>query len=428
MFRSHSLAKHLPAGLVDASFASLATFAVGLAAVNLLDDAERGVYAVFFTAFTLGTVVPRNLIFTPAEVEVVALPPDRRVAWLRHTLRLGSLPALVGASSAVLAAAFSASLATASVIVPLAATGAAATVLSPLQDHVRKVLHAGERSWTAATVSVIQFGAAVVALLAMLVLDTPAPWVPFGALGLANLVSLTGGWILTRPDSPEETTAAFAFRSLARRGRWLVVQAAGPSLGGFVAAVMITRLADAEALGFAEAARVVSQPILVLAAGLTLVLNPRAVEAAMNKDKAAANRIGHAYLIGMTGAGALYLAWAAWPWALNPLPHLVPAAYTIEGLVALTIVANMVTASVFLQVNELLGANRERVLARVSWIAVPVLLAGAATASVTHAFARAIGRLGASLTRFGLQQASLRSHYGDSTGSPVAGSSKTQDT
>ena len=43
-----SLTKQLPAGIVDASSASLATFLMGLAAVNLLPNAERGVYAVYF--------------------------------------------------------------------------------------------------------------------------------------------------------------------------------------------------------------------------------------------------------------------------------------------------------------------------------------------------------------------------------------------
>ncbi len=414
MVESRGLKRRLPAGIIDASFASLATFAVGLAAVNLLADTERGVYELFFTAFLLGGVLPRNLIFTPAEVDAVGFPLGMRIGLINRTLRLGALPALVGLLSALLAALVAAPLTTADVIIPFTLTAGIAGFLSPVQDHVRKMLHIATRSWLAATVSIAQFVVAVVAIFGMMSLDIEIAWIPFGALSLANLTSLSLGWLLTRRfqhHSPEERSLRFA--SLARRGRWLVLQAAAPSLSAFLAATIITRLASPEALGFAGAARVVAQPVLVFATGLTAVLGPRTIEAAMKRDRAIARHTGRVFLIAIGLAGVAYLGVAGWSWALNPMTRLVPAAYEISGLVALTIVANIANAAIFLQMHELLGAKRELTLAKLSWSISPILILGAATAGTTDAFARAIGRLGESTTRFFLQIRIIRPQYAD---------------
>jgi len=405
--KSRGLRKRLPAGVVDASFASLATFAVGLAAINLLPDAERGVYELFFTAFLLGTVLPRNLIFTPAEVDAVGFPVDSRLPLIRRTLTLGSGPALGSAASALLAAAVAAPLATSDVIFPFVVTATVAGFLSPLQDHVRKM----------------QFVVAVIAILVMMALDVPVPWIPFGALSIANLASLSFGWLITREahrHTPGEERLRFS--GLIKRGRWLVLQAAGPSLAGFLAATIITRLASPEALGFAGAARVVAQPIAVFASGLTAVLAPRIVEAAMKRDRPLARHTNTVYLVAVAGAGAAYLALAGWSWALNPMTRIVPSAYEISGLVALTIVANIAAAGIFLQVNDLLGAKRETTLAAVSWAVSPVLILGAATAGVTDAFARAIGRFAQATIRFFVQLHVIKPQY-DEPPTPTAGAS-----
>jgi O-antigen/teichoic acid export membrane protein len=184
-----------------------------------------------------------------------------------------------------------------------------------------------------------------------------------------------------------------------------------------VAAAIITRLASPEALGFAEAARVVSQPILVLATGMGAVLNPRAVEAAMKRSKTLARHTNRIYLLVTATAGASYLAIAGWDWALNPMPHIVPSAYEVGGLVALSIVANLATASVFLQFNELMGAKREKTLTTISWAISPIMFFAALTAGVTDAFARPMGRLGQGLARFTLQRRVLKEHY-DATDQP----------
>ena len=79
----------LPAGVVDAGFASLATFVAGLAAVNLLSDTNRGVYGVFFAAFVVGTTFPHNLIFLPYQVYSVGRPLDERLRYIGHATASG---------------------------------------------------------------------------------------------------------------------------------------------------------------------------------------------------------------------------------------------------------------------------------------------------------------------------------------------------
>jgi len=405
MSKRSRITTDLPAGIIDAAFASLATFAIGLAAVNLLDNTGRGVYAIYFTTFMLATVLPRYLIFTPAEVDAVSFPEADRIGLISRTIKLGAGPAAVGATAVGLAALVAAPVADTRTIVAFTVTTAATSLLSPIQDHVRKMLHIAARSWLAAVVSIVQFATAGVALFVMWTAGTPHPWVPFGALAVANLVSLASGWVLTlRAHRQIAGAGRINLRDLLSRGRWLVAQAAVPSATGFVAAALITHLAGADALGFAESARVVSQPILVFATGLTAVLAPRTMEAAMKRDLSSARRASAVYLRAVSIAGIAYLLIAGWDWTINPMQHLVPSAYEMSGLVALTIVANFAGAATYLQINELLGARREPTLAHLAWVLSPILLLGAATAGITEAFARAIGRLGESVARFLVQR------------------------
>ncbi|MDJ0954380.1 MAG: hypothetical protein QNJ81_11945, partial [Acidimicrobiia bacterium] len=281
-------ARRLPAGVADAAFASLATFAAGLSAVNLFNDVDRGVYAIFFTAFGLGVVLPWNLILIPAEVNAVSFPVADRMRRARDTFRMGIPMAVLGALAIVVAALLSSSLTDSGVVWGLSITAAITTVLSPLQDHMRRLLHIAEMSWQAAAVSGVQFVGVVVSLGVMLAVDAPVAVMPFGSLAIANALSLTTGLILgdVRHQKPLDTPLRFG--TLAREGRWLLTQSIVPNVAHFAVAAIIAALAGAEALGYAEAARVVAQPVLVLATGLTAVLAPRAMEAGMNRDLSSA--------------------------------------------------------------------------------------------------------------------------------------------
>lgn len=416
MSRQRSYKRRLPAGIFDAGFASLATFAAGLAAVNLLGDADRGVYAVFFSAFMLGTVLPRNLIFTPAEVRAVAFPVRERLPLVPRSLALGLAPSALGAVSTAIAVAVTWNYSTPSVILALATTAAVTTVLSPLQDHVRKMFHIATLSWRAAAVSIVQFLTVAISIGLMLYVDADAAWIPFGSLAAANAISLGVSRLILSVDRSSASQSRLSLRRLVARGKWLVLQAAAPSTMGFAVAAVIPALAGPEALGYAESARVVAQPILVLAAGLTAVLAPRSMKAGMDRDLQTARRTSALYLAIIGTAGAAYLAVAGWDWFLNPMTYVVPSAYVVSGLVAVTVVANILTAGLFLQVNELLGAHEERTLARISWTVGPILLLGGLTAGVTGAFARALGRVAESIAAYGLQDHALRAVYRSSPG------------
>jgi hypothetical protein len=122
-------------------------------AVNVLDAADLGIYAVFFSAFTFGQLVAYQLIYVPAEIVAVSRRGVFRLAIFDDSFRLGSLPSLAGASLAFLAALTTAPLASTQLTIALTATAFTATLLSPSQDHVRRTLHIADKSWQAAAMS-----------------------------------------------------------------------------------------------------------------------------------------------------------------------------------------------------------------------------------------------------------------------------------
>src|SRR5665811_1076973 len=90
----------VPAGLLDSSLSSLATFAIGIMAATQLPLEALGVYSLFFTAFLLATVVPTQLIFLPAEIAALAdKDPAGRKAIVRESLPLGLGPSVLAAAA-----------------------------------------------------------------------------------------------------------------------------------------------------------------------------------------------------------------------------------------------------------------------------------------------------------------------------------------
>jgi hypothetical protein len=137
------------------------------------------------------------------------------------------------------------------------------------------------------------------------------------------------------------------------------------------------------------------------------------MEAAMRHDLQAARRTRRIYLLIMMGGGVLYLAAAASPWLLNPMKDLVPAAYTVGGLVAFTIVANLISAAMYLDINELLGAQKARQMAAVAIITSPILVLVALTARATDAFARPLGHAMRDTAQVAWYRAKLARHYAE---------------
>jgi O-antigen/teichoic acid export membrane protein len=260
-----------------------------------------------------------------------------------------------------------------------------------------------------------------VTVAAGLVLDVPTAWIPFGALVVANALSLAFALAISRIGALRRAPVRLSLSSLVAKGKWLVVQSAAPSVMGFAVSAIIVWLASPEALGFAESARVVAQPIIVLATGFTAVLAPRSMRAAMDRDLATAERTSRLYLSIVAAATVGYLVVAGWDWALNPMAVIVPSAYEVGGLVAFTVLANFASAGVFLQFNELLGAHRERTLAWIAWTEGVAMLASGLSAGVTGAFARPLANLTSSVVRWFLQRGALRGVYAEPTAASTSG-------
>jgi hypothetical protein len=153
------------------------------------------------------------------------------------------------------------------------------------------------------------------------------------------------------------------------------------------AAAIITILSGPALVGYAEAARIVAQPIAVLASGLSAVLGPPAMEAAAVRDAQRARRPRLMFTVLLFAAAGAYLLFVGIPWAFNPMQVLVPAAYTIDGLAAFTIVVAGTFAWEVLPTLELNVAQREVHVALLALIATPFGLAAAATTVTTGAFA-----------------------------------------
>lgn len=382
---------HITAGVADAALSSLATFVAGLIAANILGDAELGIYAVFFTAFNLGQVIANNLIFVPAEVVTVSWPEEARTRVLGQSIKYGIMPSVVGTLAIGIATLITWNIAASDVVIPLAITTAATTLVWPVQDHVRRILHIANRSWAAASVSIANFVATAVAIGGLLFLGVADEWIPFGALALSNLVSLTHGLILARPSTsgaraPEQLRP----RELVRSGGWLMLGVGIPAVAAFAVATIITLGAGAEAMGYAEAARIVAHPILVLGTGLGYVIGPRIMRGAIDRDESVARRHHRRFNTFLVSVAALYAAVVGFKWAGNPMAFLVPDAYHVSWLVVATIFANIFRGTLGLVIQELTAARRVRTIALVSAVSVPLQIAAAFTAVFTGAFARPI--------------------------------------
>jgi hypothetical protein len=392
--------KRIPAGVLDSGMAALATFVMGLYAVRVLDATSLGAYALVFSAFATLMEVPARLILLPAEIDAAKRPREERLGVLASSLRQGTVVAVPASGFVAVAALTIPAEVAGSVVAPLIITAMAATAISPLQDHIRKMLHIGRRSWGAALVSGIQLATMIAVLAIATVAGVPEGWRPFGALAIANVASSCAGlvvWFLARPSRVSDPVPVAI---LVRSGRWLLVGGVAPGVGGFGAASLVANLLSAQALGYAEAARILARPVAMLSQGVKAVLGPSLVRAGSRRDPGAGDRLSREYVTIVGGLGVLYLLVAGWPWPWNPFHLLMPHAYVIPGLAAATIavyIADRVAgAGAGLQ---LLGAGRERSLALGETVASIGRVMGGATAPVTSSFAVPLGYLVMSIIR-----------------------------
>lgn len=406
----------LAAGVADAGLTSLANFVAGLYAVRTLEPAALGAYALVFAAFNLLSVVPAQLLFIPAETVAATFPPAERAGlatrWLLGGLAIGTLAAAVlpgwrlAAPGGIPAPAAAA----------LTATAAVCAMISPVQDHLRRMLHVAGRSAGAVRVSGIHFAVVVAVVAAGWMLGVYAPWIPFGALALANVLSLLAGLVMLRGagkaprDQPELGAGA-----LMRQGRWLVLASMiGPS-AAFAAAGIVGQLAGVAALGLAEAARVIGGPVIVLATGLSAVLGPRSVRAARAGEPAQARRVAARFHAVVLAGGGGYLLIAGFGWAFNPLQALVPRAFTVPWLAAAAILGAIMHGGVFARRPELIGLGRASSIARIDVMGAALRVAVSASAALIGAFALPLALGLQAVYRRTAYRLALRGLYGPET-------------
>jgi O-antigen/teichoic acid export membrane protein len=325
---------------------------------------------------------------------------------MRHTLRLGCPAALASAMAVSLWVLLAPSAVPSGALVALTATGVAAAFLSPVQDHVRRMLHLSGASRIAAVVSVVQFVAVAGALLFFGLTKVAAWWVPFGALAFANLVSLSVGVRYARLSQVAAgATAALRREEIRRSGRWLVVLALLDAGTAFIVVAIVARIAGVAAVGYAEAARIVAQPVMVLTWGLSAVLGPRSVRAGRELHAEQAKQISRRFTRILAVAGAVGLTIFTFDWWGNPMAWLLPTAYALPGLAGLSILAYLANGFGYPFWSELIGGRLEKsmVKADIKANVLRTLLAG--SAAFTHAYAVPLSLLCFSVARWlGFQQ------------------------
>lgn len=379
--------------MLDAAVSSLSGFVIGFGAALMLSPEMLGVYAVFFSSYGLAMVLPSELALAPSEIISVRLPERSRTAILIPSLRTGGIIAVAASLLTLLSIPVTLHTATGRQLLWLAIATAAAAVFGPLEDHVRRVLHLSGRSWAALIASSAMLVSSILAMVLLALSNEDRAAVPLTALAISNAASLMTGLFFARPRKDHEASLIARPRALFGIGRWLVFTGALPNGADFVISGLVTSLAGAAFLGYAEAARVVAQPVFVIGVGLLRVLGPRSMEAGQGRLPEMGRRVRRTFLLLLCVGAAAYAALAGWDWSLNPFAHLVPKAYEIPWLVLIVIVANTIIGTGFPDRSELLGGGRERKVAMTEFGATTIALLVAATAAYTKAFARPLARL-----------------------------------
>jgi O-antigen/teichoic acid export membrane protein len=311
---------------------------MGLIATHYLLPRELGEYAIFFAAFSLAAIIPATVIFTPLEVRTLQLPLDRRLSVIRKSAPLGGITGLVSG------------LIVSGLVVPLVTqvglevrlefgvTVAAVSCVSPVQDHLRRMFHQSGRSWIAARISVIQLVTVALAIVVARIVAVPLALVPFGALVIGNVASGVAGYRAARVARGQSLLGGERIADIVRGGGWLTV---GTAYGFATSLASVTILADrsgAAAAGQTEAARVLSQPVTVVAVGILAVFGPEMMSAGQRGQSKRVNKMMAGFFGVVVVATLLWLVAVGNPWSWSPITRIFSTAYEIGGLMALTVV------------------------------------------------------------------------------------------
>ena len=381
----------LPAGMFDIGAAAVVNFAVGLYAVKAFESdlALLGVYSVFFAALILAIQASGLLVLQPAEVIAVEYPTEERLARISGSLKLSLVSPAIGVVIALLVGTVVAPLTAVSNVVALGTGFILAASLAPSQEHIRRMLHLSDRSWEAAQISAIQLPVVGGLLVLLTVMNVPRPWIPFSVLGAAH----TSSWLLGiwKVRSTFGSASVISLRQILPLGRWLFLGGVSPAAGGVIAASLVGHLAGASEVGYAESARVVGRPLLVLAAGLMAVVGPKAMEAGSRGDRTAGGRMARLAAVGTASAAGIYALMLLGGPVRQIVERVVPRAFEKPGLVFTVLGANLVLALGWSWRQELIGMRQERRVALIDGAGVLALIVVALASKALGAFAIPVG-------------------------------------
>ena len=339
---------------------------------------------------------------------------DRRLAIMRSSLRFGLPIATAGALITALRVVLAPAGIAPQDIAALAITVAGAVIVSPLQDHLRRVLHLAAVPKVAVVVAVVQLVAVGLALLAWDRAGAAPAGAPFGSLIVANVASMAVGLVLIRRSLRVEPDERLTWGRIRRSGGPLSAAGLIPSAVTFLVSFIVSRLVGAATLGFIQAARVLSQPVTVVGVGLGAVLGPRITQqAAAARDRIGVRHFVRRYYLLLLVVGVGYLVLFGFPLAIDPLVSFVPTAYAVPGLLAASIVSWTILNLSQASRAEQLGAHRERFIARVEVEGNAARLAIAFGAPWLGAFVAPLGQaFMAAAIRLARYRVHLDAHYG----------------
>ncbi|MDN4477420.1 hypothetical protein QQX10_08620 [Demequina sp. SYSU T00039] len=265
--------------LADAGQASLATFATGILALRVLGEGELALYALVFAAGVVLMIVPQLAVFTLQRLHVNRLSDIYRPRYRNDLRQAAPLLGLAAVGAFVAGLPLRGGLST-GVFIVICGSAAAWTAVSTFQDHVRGALHASLHHGYAAVVSTVNLAVVLVGIVAAEVATSAgdvAPEVlaalPFSILALGNLASATTGMVLHRsvPRVPERAPSDWRESAVASAPA-LIAHGAN-----YLRTLIIAGVLGSSAVVALEAARIASQPVLVLGAGMSAFFIPTAV-------------------------------------------------------------------------------------------------------------------------------------------------------
>lgn len=384
-------------GVVDSGLAAGGTFLVGLYAVREFEPALLGSYSLSFSAVLLAAIVTSQLVYVPVLALSVDDAAEDRSGYYLAGLRLGVVPMgfASGAITALLWLTLPQSLPDGERVALVASMVLASASHGP-QLFARQSLQYRGKPWMAATASLARLGTILGTLVWAPRLMVPPAALPLTALALGSTVPV----LVALLDS--HTSLGLPERTVLRRGTPLSIAAFLPVAASYVASFLVATLAGPEELGFAEAARVVATPVMVVGAGLSAALAPGLMEAVRDQSRDRITRLLRIFFLPFALLTLGYAVGLSSKSGAFVLRRLAPLALEHRWLVTVTLVSLMLSsADLPLRLVLVSSARESAILAREIPASTPHVLAGL-SAGTTGAFARPIGATGAGLVRLAL--------------------------